>query len=160
MIPRIKLIAELYDVSGRLALKALNEMKPDDLAARPLDKANSFQWVFGHITASRYGLAQTLGLEEKVSWEKLYEFGAELQDQTAYPSIDEIKAALDHITKKLKQRFESITEQELAGEPPFTIPGTEKSIAGNLAFLSLHESYHVGQLAYLLRLHGREKLVG
>lgn len=160
MIPRIKLIAELYDVSERLALKALSEMKPDDLYSRPIDQANSFHWVFGHITASRYGLAKTLGLAESVSWEKLYDRGAELQDQTAYASIDEIKSALVHITKKLQQRFESITEQELTVEPPFSIPGTEKSIAGNLAFLSLHESYHVGQLAYILRLHGREKLVG
>ena len=46
------------------------------------------------------------------------------------------------------------------GEPPYSIPGIEKTTAGTLAFLSLHESYHVGQLAYILRLHGREKLVG
>ena len=160
MNPRIKLVTELYEVSERLALKALNEAKPDDLYERPLDKANSFHWVFGHITASRYGLAQSLGLNESVSWEKLYEFGAEVQDFGAYPSIDELKAAFLDITKKLKVRFETLTERDLAGEPPCTIPGLEKSIAGLLAYLFMHESYHVGQLAYLQRLHGGPKLVG
>jgi len=160
MNPRIKLVTELYEVSERLALKALNAVKTEDLYERPLDKANSFHWVFGHITASRYGLAKYIGMTESVPWEKLYEYGADVHDRSAYPTIDEIKTAFLEITKKLKARFETLTEKDLAGEPPFAIPGLEKSVAGILAFMSFHESYHVGQLAYLQRLHGGEKLVG
>ncbi len=105
MNPRIKLVTELYEISERLALKALGAAKPEDLYARPLDKANSFHWVFGHITASRYGLAKCLGMNENVAWEKLYEYGAELHDRSAYPTIDELKTAFADITKKLKARI-------------------------------------------------------
>jgi uncharacterized damage-inducible protein DinB len=160
MIARIKLVTELYTVSERLALKAFGEMKPEDMYVRPNDKANSFHWVFGHITSSRYGLAKALGLNEDFAWEKLYDMGADVYDASAYPSIDELHAAFLSISTKLKARFETLTEADLEIEPPFSIPGVEKSTAGTLAFLSLHESYHVGQLAYILRLHGRAKLVG
>lgn len=160
MIPRIKLVTELYAVSERLALKALGEMKPEDLFVRPDDKANSFHWVFGHITSSRFGLAKALGLNDDVAWGKLYDMGADVYDASTYPPFEEIHAAFLDISKKLKARFETLTEADLAVEPPFSIPGIEKSTAGTLAFLSLHESYHVGQLAYILRLHGRAKLVG
>ncbi len=160
MIPRIKLIVDLYGVSERLALKALGEMKPEDLYERPIDKANSFHWVFGHIASSRYGLARALGLKESVVWGELYDYGSDVYDVSKYPTIEEIHTAFIDITKKLKARFETLTDEDLAVEPPFTIPGIEKNAAGTLSFLSLHESYHVGQLAYILRLHGRDKLTG
>jgi uncharacterized damage-inducible protein DinB len=160
MISRIKLVTEQYTVSERLALKAFGEMKPEDMYVRPIDKANSFHWVFGHITSSRYGLAKMLGLKESVAWDKLYERGADVYDASVYPTIDEIHAAFLDISKKLTARFETLTEDDLVVESPYNIPGVEKTTAGILAFLSFHESYHVGQLAYILKLHGRAKLVG
>ena len=109
MIPRIKLVTELYGVSERLALKALGGMRPEDYYIRPDDKANSFHWVFGHITSSRFGLAKNLGLQESFAWGKLYEMGADVYDVSAYPSIDELHAAFLDISKKLKARFETLT---------------------------------------------------
>ena len=160
MNPRIKLIVDLYNVNQALALKSLGQTKPENLHLRTLDKGNSVYWVFAHITVSRYTLAKALGMEEGVVWGGMFDFGSEPQDPAGYPSIDEIKAAFLDISDKLKKRFETVTEADLAIEPPFTIPGIEKSAAGTLAFMSLHESYHVGQLAYLQRLQGGDKLVG
>jgi len=160
MIARIKLVTELYTLSEWMALRAFGGMKPEDMSVRPNDKANSFHWVFGHITASRYSLAKTLGLNENVTWGKLFDRGEEVHDASAYPSIDEIHAAFSDISLKLKGRLETLTEADLEVEPPYVITGIEKSTAGIMAFLSLHESYHVGQLAYILKLHGRTSLVG
>ncbi|MEW5795961.1 MAG: DinB family protein [Candidatus Zixiibacteriota bacterium] len=160
MHPRIKLVSELYLITEKLVLKALKQMKPEVIDSRPIEKANSFRWVFGHITAHRYMLAKAIGLNENVEWEKLYSFGAPLQESSAYPSIDEITKAFSHISEKIRQRFPALTEDDLAGEAAFEIPGLEKTTAGTIAFLSLHESYHVGQLAYIMRLHDCDKLVG
>jgi uncharacterized damage-inducible protein DinB len=86
--------------------------------------------------------------------------GAEVKDPSAYPSIGEIHTSFLDISAKLKARFETLTEADLAGEPPYSIGGIEKTTAGLLAFSSLHESYHVGQLAYIIRMHGGKTLVG
>lgn len=160
MNPRIKLIVDLYNVNQALALKSLGQAKPENLHLRPQGTGNSVYWIFAHITVSRYSLAKALGMNESVMWGGMFELGSEPQDPAGYPSIDEIKAAFLEISDKLKRRFETVTEADLAKEPSFTIPGIEKSTAGILAFMSLHESYHVGQLAYLQRLQGGEKLVG
>jgi len=160
MNPRIKLPVGLFNVSDPIVLKAVDQVQESDLFIRPLDKGNSFHWVFGHITATRYGLAQALGVKASVAWEKLFEYGVEVVDRSEYPSLEEIKAAFLDISGRLKERFKTVTDQDLEGEPPFAIPGVEKSLAGYLAFLSYHEGYHVGQLAYILRLHGGDKLIG
>jgi uncharacterized damage-inducible protein DinB len=160
MNPRIKLIVDLYNVNQGLALKSLGQAKPENLHVRPLDKGNSVYWVFAHITAYRYTLAKALGLDESFTWSEMFKFGSEPLDPAGYPSIDEIKSAFLDISEKLKKRFETVSEADLTKDPLFTIPGIEESFAGTLAFLSLHESYHVGQLAYLQRLHGGEKLIG
>jgi uncharacterized damage-inducible protein DinB len=160
MNPRIKYVVNLYNVNQALTMKALGDAKDTDLNDRPHDKANSFAWTFGHITASRFGLAQAFGLNVEFDPNKLYERGAEITDQSAYPTVDEIKTAFDDISEKLQTLFEGLNDADLDGEPPFTVPGVEETAGGVLAFLSLHESYHVGQLAYINRLHDATQLVG
>jgi uncharacterized damage-inducible protein DinB len=160
MHPRIKLTAELYGLNKYLALKALDEAKPDDLFVRPSEKGNSFHWIFRHVTASRFTLAQAIGLKDEVAWGKLFDMGAEPKEPSAYPAVGEIKKAFLDISDRLQSRFESMTEGDLSGQPPFKIPGIEETIAGSISFMAFHEGYHVGQLAYVLRLHGGDKLVG
>jgi hypothetical protein len=160
MNPRIKLSVELYTLNEYLALKALKEAKPETLDDRPLDKANSFAWIFGHITGSRFQVAKMIGLDKEFKWGDLYDMGAGVKDAAAYPSLDDLTGAYKEISAALNSRFEELTDADLDGEPAFKIPGIEESAAGMISFMAFHESYHIGQLAYLQRLHGGEKLVG
>jgi hypothetical protein len=98
MNPRIKLVVNQYNVNRALVLKALEMADGTDLSDRPMDKANSFAWVFGHITASRFTLVKGFGMDVEFDPNKLYEFGAEIEDQSAYPRLDEIKTAFEDIS--------------------------------------------------------------
>ena len=160
MNQRIKLSVELHKFNEYLTLKALGELDSEHLYERPLDRCNSFYWVIGHIVWTRYELAKALGLEETLPGGDLFEIGAEIRDPEVYPPFEELTAAYTDICAKLNTKFEVLTDAELDGTPPFKIPGIEESIAGIVSFLSFHESYHVGQLAYILRIHGGKQLVG
>jgi len=160
MHPKMAHIAGLYQVTGRLFNKALSEIKPPDIAVRPQDRANSFLFVAGHITAHRFKVAAMLGLEDKWAPEKLFDMGAEVKEPSVYPSLDEIKDAFNRITEKIYARFDEASESDWSTAPPFEIAPLENSVGGIVAFLHLHEAYHIGQLAYILRLHGGERLVG
>jgi uncharacterized damage-inducible protein DinB len=160
MNTRIKLSAELYNLNEVLALKALNEATPATLEVRPMDKANSFAWVFGHIVNSRFHIAKAIGLDEKASFDELYSMGSDVRGADAYPSVDELKTAYADITGRLKARLEKLTDSDLDGAPAFKVPGIEESVAGLISFMAFHEAYHIGQLAYIQRLHGGPKLVG
>ena len=160
MNQRIKLSTELFGLNQHLALKALGQLKPEDFHTRPMDCANSFQWVFGHVVASRFHLAKALGLDVEAPGDKLYAMGADTHGPDAYPSVEELKKAYSEVTAKLQERFQNVTDSELDAAPPYKIPGIEESLAGLVSFLAFHEAYHVGQLAYIIRLHGCERLVG
>lgn len=160
MNQRIKLSTELYDLNRRLALKALDQLEPEQLHLRPQDCANSFQWVLGHIVAARFHLAMALGIDGQAPGDELYGAGADTHEPNAYPSIEELKTAYDDISDKLQERFRSITDGELDGAPPYKVPGIEETLAGLVSVQAFHEAYHVGQLAYIIRLHGCDRLVG
>ena len=160
MHPKMVHIAGLYQVTQRLFDKASDEIKPEDVSVRPSDRGNSFLFVAGHITAYRYSVAALLGLKAEWPHKSLFERGAEIKDAAAYPSFEEIKKTFDDITLKINKRFDEVTEADLSGPAPFKMPGLEETSGGIVAFLAMHEAYHVGQLAYILRLHGGERLVG
>ncbi len=160
MNAQLKAIADLYSVNTNLFLKALDMADEKNLHDRPLGKANSLLWVAGHLTASRFTVANMLGLKEEFPKAELFNYGAEPKDPSEYPSIEDIVLGWNDIAEKLMAQFEKVSDDVLAGKPPFEVPGVEKTVAGMVAFLQLHESYHVGQLAYINRLHGGDKLVG
>ena len=160
MNSQLKPIADLYNVSTNLFLKALDMAEEKDLFDRPLGKANSLLWVAGHLTASRFTVAKMLGLKAEFPKAELFNFGVEPQDASVYPTIEDIVLAWSDISEKIKDQFEKVGDDVLAGKPPFEVPGVEKTVAGMVAFLQWHESYHVGQMAYINRLHGGDKLVG
>ena len=157
---QLKPIADLYNVNTNLFLKALDMADEKDLFDRPLGKANSLHWVAGHLTASRFTVANMLGLKAEFPKAALFNFGVEPQDPSDYPTIEEIVLAWNDISEKIEDQFKKVSDDVLAGKPPFEVPGVEKTVAGMITFLQLHESYHVGQMAYINRLHGGDKLVG
>ena len=155
----LKGIAGQYGVNTGLVVKAFADIKDEDIFRRP-DGANSLHWIAGHITDSRMYIGGLAGLGTKSLWGKLFDGGCEIKEPEAYPPIGEILSAFKDIGAKLVTRFDELSDDELAASVEPDFPGQEKTVFGAIAFLSLHESYHVGQLAYIRRLFGYERLTG
>ena len=43
----------------------------------------------------------------------------------------------------------NVSEETLAAPSPFPIPGDNQTLGDLLAFLTMHESYHIGQLGLI-----------
>lgn len=153
-------VTDQYKLNTMLFDKVLDGFQDSEQFTRPIDKANSVNWVAGHLASSRFSVANMLGVEDQCPWGKLYEGGKETQDPSEYPSIGEIKAAFKDISAKLEAKLAAASEDELAKEPPWKAPGMEPSVRGSVAFMSFHESYHLGQLGYLRKFHGLEGAFG
>ena len=161
MNPIIKPIVDLYKINTELFRKALKMADSADLHKRPYDKGNSFHWVVGHLTAYRFVVAQLLGIKAEFPSASLFKFGAEPTDPTAYPRLEQIENEWKNITTKMLDRLVKVSDDELAEEmTSYDIPGVEKTVGALVCFMQLHESYHIGQLAYINRLHGSERLLG
>jgi len=48
----------------------------------------------------------------------------------------------------------------LSAPPPGKLPSFDGKISGSVAFLAFHETYHVGQAAYLRTWLGHEGVAG
>jgi uncharacterized damage-inducible protein DinB len=63
------------------------------------------------------------------------------------------------ITPRLHAKLTELDDAFLAGPARLQVPGT-RTAADELAFFALHESYHVGQLAYLRKGLGYPGMAG
>jgi uncharacterized damage-inducible protein DinB len=160
MNPSIKQVADQFALNNWLIGKAANDFKDSDMTIRPEDRANSMHWQLGHVTNSRYNAANVLGLPDRPEWGDIFSRGNPAKPSSELPSVEDIWKAWHDITAKLSKRLEEVTEEELSKEPPWEPPIEEKTVRGAVAFLSLHESYHVGQMAYIRRILGYDQLAG
>ena len=154
----IKTVIDQFKLHQGLLDGIFKEIKDEDFLVRPGGTANSLQWLFGHITATRFGIAKHFGVDEAVPWaDDLFKGGQELKPTEAYPSVPEIKHAWDRISGKLIERLESLTSEELQRETEDAYPMMEKTPRGMLTFLAFHEAGHVGQMMYARKLLGYDR---
>lgn len=152
--------AALYRLNSDLALRAIADVEPKNLTIRPNDTMNSFTWILGHITRTRYGIAKMCGLKVEIPFGKTFARGEAAGDSATYPSIGEIKSKYTDICAQLNERFAEMSDGELDAQIDAQYPMQEKTLRGALTFLMFHESTHIGQLMYLRRYFGYSGLVG
>ncbi len=160
MNPRVVPLASLYQASDALFGRALAGITREQGLARLAGDANPLLWVAAHATATRYGLAQLIGLDCPRPWGTRFGRGSEVGDLAAIPGPEEIRAAWDALRAPLTARIAQLTDAELDAASPRNLPVEDKSILGAMAFLVFHEAYHVGQMALMRKALGLGNLVG
>ena len=127
---------------------------------RPSNDSNHLTWVVGHVVVHRAIVAEMLGAEWSAPWRKLFSRGAKLVPPDQYPKADELRRAWIEVSEKLSTCFSNATEEDLAKPAPQGVPTMDGKIGGFVAFLCLHETFHVGQLSYLKKFLGHGQTVG
>lgn len=159
--PTLSTISRLFRTNDSLFHKALEGVSPDHLRQRPSDQSNPMIWIACHLTYSRAAFARMTGTQiEQRPWLKLFHRGAKIEDLLDYPQIEEVIAAWKEASDILSSRMPELTEEELSKPGSFEVPSGDQTMRGAIAFLMFHETYHVGQLAYLRKWLGYSQLVG
>lgn len=151
-------IAAIFRVNDDLIAKALEGLNAAELAQRLTDKNNPMLWIAGHVVETRVLVLRILGEQIDTPWGELFGRGATLQEGGRYPSVQEIKHVMQQINHKLYERLQALDDEHLA-EPA---KGTEsgQTLADQIALFSMHDSYHVGQMAYIRKALGYPQIVG
>jgi uncharacterized damage-inducible protein DinB len=121
---------------------------------------NSAAWIAGHLASYRFELAKPIGLKLDDPFGKLYAYGCEIQDKSAYPPLADIMATYDTVCEAIKVRLENLTASDLDRETDAHYTAKEPTVINSVAFLTFHETYHVGQLSYIRKLLGYPSIVG
>ena len=155
-------IATIFAINDGFVLAALEGLTHDELWKALTDRNNALLWIAGHVVQTRALILQILGEPVDTGWGKLFDRGASDATEAnaaSYPSRDDIERTMRTITPRLHAKLASLDDGYLAEPARMQVPGT-KTVADELAFFALHESYHVGQLACVRKGLGYPGMAG
>jgi hypothetical protein len=142
-------LALIFGLNDRLFHNALHGVSEEQAKERVSGHNNPLHWIAAHTVSARYLTLMFLGKPETNPFGELFSNFKAYDPSLTYPTLAESKAEWDNVTKKLKAAFESATAEQLAGESVLKSPIGNETNAGTLAFLAQHESYDIGQMAFL-----------
>jgi hypothetical protein len=156
--PIVVASASLMAASTRLFRRALDGADEAALRWRPFPGANPMLWIAGHATTVRASLLGVLGRPYPLEWSMLFSRGGTNDDEAAWPPLATIVEQWDAIAHQLKGRLPELTAEEIAAQ--VQAPSFDGTVRGTIQLISFHDAYHIGQLGYLRRQSGLERLVG
>jgi DinB superfamily len=152
-------IAMIFSFNDDFVLQALNGLTHEELWRAPSDRNNPMLWVAGHVVQTRATVLGFLGEPVETGWGKVFDRGAPIVDINQYPSRDDIERVMRDVSPRLRAKLASLRDEFLTRPASMQLPGT-KTVADELAFFALHDSYHVGQMVYIRKSLGYPGLGG
>jgi hypothetical protein len=146
----ITLISDLLKYNTGYLAKHLTPIDKSRLFIRPDFKANPIIWILGHIVVSRGSLIELLGEEPQTeSLDPYFSSGTTpLSDPSEYPHFDEIMGMLGKLSTRLVRKIveggDSFLNRQAWGD--------YDTLGKHIAAGYIHETYHIGQITYLLNL--------
>jgi len=65
------------------------------------------------------------------------------------PTLEEVRGAWKEVSRRVTDRIGEVDERAWSADAPVQFPVEDPTTLGMLAFLMQHDSYHIGQLAFL-----------
>ena len=160
IVPEFVTTAHIYKRNESMLAKAIDGLTAEQWTRRPQDSCNSALWVVGHIVWARSRALKLLGVSWTAPWLTHFERGSKPEDTSQYPSRDEVLAAWKELSDGMPPALEAASADAMAAAAPPPSPSFDGTIGGMVSFLAMHETYHVGQVVYLRRLLGDDRVAG
>lgn len=141
---------------------ALKDVSAEQAGYRADERTNKFGRIAGHVAVGRHGIASVLHLEvRELTWGSFAEFGMgkQFEEERDCPPLDDIAAKFNSVTEVLMAKLPEVAEDVLDAPAPRPIPGENPTVRDMLAFLTMHETYHIGQLGLLKKSMGGKEIM-
>jgi uncharacterized damage-inducible protein DinB len=149
-----------FRMNANLFEKSLEGLSAEEWQACPNQSANALIWIAGHIVWARSRALGLLGADWSKPWLGLFARGTKPADAAECPSSDEVIAAWHEAKAALDAALENISSDALSASAPERIPSFDGKLSGTISFFAIHESYHVGQAAYVRKCLGHGQTAG
>jgi len=131
---------------------AVKDVSAEQAGFRVKDNTNAFDRLAGHVVVARHGMGGLVKIEmPELPWGSFAEFGmgTQFDDERECASLGDIAEKFNDVSAVLMANFPQVSDDVLASPSPFPIPGEGQTMQDLLAFLTMHETYHIGQLGLL-----------
>ena len=159
--PLLTVASQQFNTNSSFLKQGLAGLKDEDWCNRPNEDCNSIQWIVGHVIWSRAMVLARLGDKWSLPWMSLYARGAKCVDSPDAPSPQALMQVWDESGTRLKTAMESACEELLNSPAPQPgPPSADGKLTGAINFMALHETYHIGQAAYIRSWLGKPGVMG
>jgi hypothetical protein len=149
----------IFNLNSRLFLNALDGVSEAQAKERISDHNNPLNWLASHTVWARYNICMILGKPAaKNPYNGLFENFKPFDPSINYSNLAEIKTEWQQATILLNDALEAVTEEHLAADCPLKSPIGDFTNGGTVAFLAQHESYDIGQIAFLKKYFTKEAM--
>ena len=154
MNSRVRPFRNTLRLNTGLMLNCLEGMSDAQANVRVLPSLNSVAFLLAHMTDARHTLLDVLGGSAANPIAPLLANVRGIDDGPTLPHIDVLADAWMRIYHTLNARMASLPPEVVDARAPQPYPGGDASVLGALAFLTQHDSYHLGQVALLRKALG------
>lgn len=140
--------------------KAVAGLTPEQWLTRPNDHSNHITWIVGHVLWARQVLINRVGGQWSCSGLEVFARSAKLDESTSYPAPEALLALLRDSATALDTTLSALTPEALAAPAPPGPPSQDGKVSGFIGVLAWHETYHLGQIAYLRSWLGLSPVFG
>ena len=121
----------------------------------PRGGGNSVAFLAAHLTDTRHFLVERLGSPLRNPLARYLAEARSIADIREWPTLEEIRAAWLAVSAHLQAVLGKLPAAELAEPNVHRFPLGDSTRLGMIAFLAQHDSYHLGQMAFLRRQLGK-----
>jgi uncharacterized damage-inducible protein DinB len=155
MEPQVAPLAALYDLNTDLLLNCLDDLTDSEARQRLAAGGNSVAFLASHLVDSRHFLVTRLGQPLPNPLGRYLADVRSIEEIRDLPALDEVRAAWIEVSAHLQNVLDGLTPDQLKEANVHRFPLADRSRLGMIAFLIQHDSYHLGQVAFLRRQLGK-----
>jgi uncharacterized damage-inducible protein DinB len=158
MNPAVAPLAAILDLNTDLLLNCLEGVSESEAQRRLQGGGNSLAFLIAHLTDTRHFMATRLKRPLANPLTPLLADARGIDDIRGWPPLDDLQGAWRAISDHLATVLPALTAEELSEPNVHRFPMGDSSRLGFIAFLTQHDSYHVGQAAFLRRQIGKSAM--
>jgi uncharacterized damage-inducible protein DinB len=155
MNPAVAPLAAILDLNTDLLLNCLDGLSEAEAQHRLQGGGNSLAFLIAHLTDTRHFLATRLKRPLPNTLTPLLADARSIDDIRGWPSLDDLRSAWRAISDHLATVLPSLPTEELSEPNVHRFPTGDSTRLSLIAFLTQHDSYHLGQAAFLRRQIGK-----
>jgi uncharacterized damage-inducible protein DinB len=155
MDPQVASLHAILELNTDLLLNCLDGVSDEEAHRRLTGGGNTLAFLAAHLTDSRHFLAGRLGHPLANPLSRYLAKASSIEDIVEWPTLDEQRTWWRAIGRHLGAVVAARTAEELRRADVHRFPMEDSSELGLLGFLVQHDSYHVGQMAFLRRQLGK-----
>ncbi len=147
-------LLEIAKMNNGLFLNCLADVDETLALQRPTDKTNNINFIACHLLDARFYWVRYWGQPVTNPLQNYFDQINSIEQMQKFPRLEQIKTEWQKISVIFLEQLTKLTDDFLLGKaktPFFNKDETELYI---LSFTLEHESYHIGQLAFLRKYFG------